>query len=120
LGRASADGIVAARAAGRELAELAAAPRLDVRPRNLTRALYLNMNMWFGIKAGGSVGHNAGVANGFQEAGVDVTLASGTEPILLRPDVAVLRLEPPSAFALPFERNFARFQRRVVQQLSSD
>jgi glycosyltransferase involved in cell wall biosynthesis len=120
LGRSSADGIVAARAARREVAELAVAARLDVRPPNLDRALYLNMNMWFGIKAGGSVGHIAGVANGFQEAGVDVTLASGTEPILLRPDVAVLRLEPPSAFALPFERNFARFQRRVVQQLSSD
>jgi len=120
LARASADGILAARAAGRELAELAAASRLDLRPANLDRALYLNMNMWFGIKAGGSIGHIAGVANGLAEAGVGVTLASGTEPILLRPDVAVLPLDPPPAFALPFERNFPRFQRRVVRRLSAD
>jgi glycosyltransferase involved in cell wall biosynthesis len=120
LAKASAAGLLAARAAERELRTLAATPRLPLAPANLDRVLYLNTNMWFGIKAGGSVGHIAGVANGLVELGIDVTLASGAEPIVLRPEVKVLQLEPPPAYALPFERNFARFQNRVVRRLSAD
>lgn len=120
LGRASADGLLATRVAARELAALAEAPRLPIRPLDLDHVLFLNTNMWFGIKAGGSVGHIAGVVNGFADLGLDVTLASATEPILLRNDVTVLPLDPPPGYALPFERNFARFQRRVVSQLSHE
>jgi glycosyltransferase involved in cell wall biosynthesis len=120
LGRASVDGLRASRAAARELAVLSTAPRLPLRPRNLERVVYLNTNMWFGLKAGGSVGHIAGVVNGFADLGIDVTLASATEPILLRPDITLLPLEPPPAYALPFERNFARFQQRAVKRLTGD
>jgi glycosyltransferase involved in cell wall biosynthesis len=120
LARASADGLLAARAARRELADLVQQPRLALRPANLDRALYLNTIMWFGLKAGGSVGHIAGVVNGLAELGLEVTLASATEPSLLRPEVKLLPLTPPPAYAVPFERNFARFQRRVVRLLTNE
>jgi glycosyltransferase involved in cell wall biosynthesis len=118
LARASADGALAATAARHELRALADAPRRPLRADAFERVLYVNANMWFGLKAGGSVGHVAGVVNGLAELGLDVTLATATAPILVRPDVKVVPLPPPAAFALPFERNFARFQRRLVQQLA--
>src|SRR5205814_7841499 len=52
LAVASVDGIAAARAARGELGELAVAKRLQLAPRNTKHVLYLNTNMWFGIKAG--------------------------------------------------------------------
>lgn len=117
LAAASADGVAAARAARGELDQLAEAERLQVPPRNTEHVLYLNTNMWFGIKAGGSVGHIAGVVNGFVEQGVTVDLASATDPILVLPEVRFERLHAPRAFGVPFERNFPRFQRQIVRDL---
>lgn len=117
LAAATADGVLAARAARRSLAELARAERLPLLPRNLDHVLYLNANMWFGLKAGGSVGHIAGVVNGFLDRGVAVDLASATDPALVRPDARFHRLRPPRAFGLPLELNFPRFQRALVRDL---
>jgi glycosyltransferase involved in cell wall biosynthesis len=117
LAQATGGGVLAARAARRELSELARADRLALTPRNLDHVLYLNTNMWFGIKAGGSVGHIAGVVNGFLDRGVAVGLASATDPMLVRPEAVFHRLPPPRAFGLPLELNFPRFQRRVVRDL---
>ena len=40
------------------------------------KALYLNANLWFGVKAGGSVGHISGVSNGLMDAGYDLDFAT--------------------------------------------
>src|SRR5207248_814405 len=43
--------------------------RTDPAPGSSRRIAYLNCNLWFGVKAGGSVGHISGVANSLMDAG---------------------------------------------------
>ena len=38
--------------------------------------MYVNANLWFGLKAGGSVGHVAGVVNGPLHSGLQVDVAA--------------------------------------------
>lgn len=109
---------LAVRRARRELAELQAASRVDVRlespPREL---LYVNPNLWFGLKAGGSVGHVAGVVNALSRRGVRVTLASASEPTLVDGDVSFVPIAPPTPFALPFAVNAIRLEQRLPSDL---
>ena len=101
----------------RELAALNAAPRTPHRLENGATALYINANLWFGMKAGGSIGHVAGVANALSEKGWQVLLASPSASTMLRPDVGTLRLRVPDVFGLPFEKSYYTFHRSVVAQL---
>jgi glycosyltransferase involved in cell wall biosynthesis len=83
-------------------------------------ALYLNSNLWFGLKAGGSVGHISGVANGLMDAGVDLSFATCGGRLLVDERARLVPLRVPSAFGLPFELNYYRFSRMVVNQLRSE
>lgn len=107
---ASADGQLALRAARREIDALLAAERSDAR-RAFDSALVLNANLWFGLKTGGSIAHTAGVVNALEARGIDVTLATATEPVGV--SAPVLRLDPPRSFGLPVESNIYRFGQRV-------
>ena len=117
---ASVNGAFAKRAAQRELSRLIREPRVAVRPASLNHLLFLNANLWFGLKVGGSVGHVAGVVNAFSRHGLDVTLATAPESIMIDPSVAVKRLPPPATLGLPFELNYYSFQRKVVQAVSEE
>jgi glycosyltransferase involved in cell wall biosynthesis len=79
--------------------------------------LYLNTNLWFGIKAGGSVGHTAGVINGFQRLGWPVWYASIGGSQMVDPEVKVLPLSPPAIYGFPSEVNHYRFHESVMRQL---
>lgn len=83
------------------------------------RALYLNANLWFGLKAGGSVGHISGVANGLMDAGFDLDFATCGSRLLVDDRARLIPLVVPSAFGLPFELNYYRFTRMVERQLRS-
>ena len=74
LARASLAGLVATRMCHRELTKLASTPRAPAQLESNTAVLFLNGNLWFGVKAGGSVGHVAGVVNGLAERGLNVRL----------------------------------------------
>jgi glycosyltransferase involved in cell wall biosynthesis len=117
LVRASAEGVAAVRSARRELEQLAAEPRIEpsLAPSR-SRLLYLNGNLWLGLKAGGSVGHVAGVVNGLAAAAYDVDLATLVEPIGIAPGVTVHELEPPTPFGLPFEGTYYRANQTVTHQ----
>ena len=82
--------------------------------------LYLKTNLWFGIKAGGSVGHIAGVVNGLQRLGHPVTFASAEPPVMIDHDVRFLLVQPPVAFGLPYELNNYRFQEGFRRTLEVD
>jgi glycosyltransferase involved in cell wall biosynthesis len=101
----------------RELTALNGAPRVAKPATNASTALYINANLWFGMKAGGSIGHVTGVANAFGEAGWKVLLASPTSPTMLTSQVEALSLRIPEVFGLPFEKSFYTFHRSVVAQL---
>jgi len=115
---ASARGQLALRACKRELGELLAIDRAGSRVRPTTRNLYLNGNLWLGLKAGGSVGHVAGVVNGLSALGREVHLATVVDPILVTAGVRTLALRPPTTLGLPLETNYYRFTRSMVAQLS--
>jgi len=102
-----------------ELKSLLKAPRISVaRPEPGCKVLYLKTNLWMGIKAGGSVGHIAGVVNALQDEGYPVTFASAEPPVMVSPEVKLLHVEPPKTFGLPYGLNNYRFQRSFAQAAS--
>jgi glycosyltransferase involved in cell wall biosynthesis len=113
---ASADAQRAMRQAGRELAHLVAEPRANA-TLDGRRVLYLNPNLWFGVKAGGSVAHVAGVVNALAQRGWELTVATATEPVGVTADAAIVSLVPPRTYGLPVESNLYRFGRSVPAQI---
>ena len=108
-----------ARRCRRELAPLLNSPRIDViLPRKAGNVLYLKTNLWFGVKAGGSVGHIAGVVNGLLDHGYGLVFAAAEEPVMLKREIRYFRVEPPRVFGLPSELNYYRFQEMFTQQVS--
>jgi glycosyltransferase involved in cell wall biosynthesis len=83
----------------RRVAELEGAPRPSARPLDLTSpTLYLRTDLSFGIRAGGSVGHIAGVLNeldGF--AGAPIFLTTDDVPTV-RSDIETHPIVPSEAF----------------------
>lgn len=117
LAAASVDAQAALRFARRDLDRLLAAPRADP-DVNGRRILFLNANLWFGVKAGGSIAHVAGVVNALLARGYEVDLATAAEPVGIAPGAEIHRLHPPRVYGLPVESNLFRFGRGVVDQLS--
>jgi glycosyltransferase involved in cell wall biosynthesis len=118
LVQASASGVTVTRSARRELEQLVPLPRIDPRAGPLDRILFLNANLWVGLKAGGSVGHVAGVVNAFRAAGLEVDYASFAEPIGIAPDVGLCPLQLPATFGLPFEGTYYRAGRATTRQVA--
>jgi glycosyltransferase involved in cell wall biosynthesis len=114
---ASAAARLNAASCNRELTALLQAPRTTPRLVAGGEALYLNANLWFGVKAGGSIGHVAGVVNAMSEGGTDLLFASAGGRTMIRPEVPGIALEPPRVFGMPYELNHYTFQRMVEQQL---
>jgi glycosyltransferase involved in cell wall biosynthesis len=114
LTHASAEGQRAAARSRRELTGLSSAPRIVAELGPGRRVLYVNPNLWFGLRVGGSVGHIAGVLNGLVEIGYDVEAFSATEPALVSPAVRFERLRAPDSFGFPLELNFQRFHHRLI------
>jgi len=79
--------------------------------------LYLNANLWFGLKAGGSIAHVAGVVNALVDRGYELTLATTGQPVGVTPAAALRTLRPPQFFGLPVESNLYRFGVSVPRQL---
>jgi glycosyltransferase involved in cell wall biosynthesis len=118
LGLASADGQRALRTAHRRLAALGPAPRIEAPPPG-RRALFLNANLWFGVKAGGSIAHAAGVVDALAARGWEGAVAPAPEPVGIRHAAEVMRLEPPPRFGLPVESNLYRFGLTVPDRVMS-
>ncbi len=107
--------------AHRELSVLLTQPRVGAGSLTANGAvLYLKTNLWFGIKAGGSVGHIAGVVNGLQRLGHPVTFASAEPPVMIDDGVKFLEVQPPKAFGLPYELNNYRFQEGFLRTVEAD
>lgn len=101
----------------RMLTRLLAAERQHVAIKKLRSILYLNTNLWIGVKAGGSVGHIAGVVNGFVRDGLRVRYVSVEPPNLIDKRADFIRVNLPVGYGLPYELNNYRFQNVFVKQL---
>ena len=74
------------------------------------RILYLKNNLWFGLRAGGSVGHVAGVINGMIGLGHTVRFLSPETPKYLATNAESELVPLFSHFALPAAANLFRVQ----------
>jgi hypothetical protein len=110
LAGASVKGWRAVTAARRELRDLLGAPRLPVGENGSRRVLYLNGNLWIGLKV---------VVNELQAAGREVEMATFVEPIGVGEAVRTQLLLPPAPFGLPFETNQYRFHETMTRHLAS-
>ena len=120
VGRLASASTAALRDAGlahMNLRRLARAPRHNAQ-RGKGPVLYLNANLWFGVKAGGSVGHIAGVVNGLRASGRQVSYASVGGNTGIHSDVAFTPLPVPNAFGFPYELNHYRVHRSVRRHLA--
>jgi glycosyltransferase involved in cell wall biosynthesis len=117
VARASAEGVLARRRAATRLAELLAEPRAGFRLGQSRRVVSINGNLWFGVKAGGSLAHTGGIANGLAGAGYRVDLIAPFDVAHLRGGVVEHRAEPPATFALPAEANSLRFDETLHRRV---
>jgi len=97
-----------------ELKRLMREELIQTAPKETRRVLYINPNLWFGVKAGGSVGHIAGVGNGLVQEGFQVDYLAASSNRLLDNNVDYVALSPLETFAFPYELNRFRFHRYVT------
>jgi len=117
--KASVRGNLAASAARASCKSLLRMPRISTTPSDSHRALYINMNLWFGVKAGGSVGHVAGVTNALSKMGYEVSYASPADNSMILPAVNRLLLNRPSSFGFPLENTLYSYDGAATRQLDS-
>ena len=117
LAFAAVDGQRSIRAARREVAELQRTPRATPRLEGRS-VLYINAQLWLGVRTGGAAAHTTGVVRALAAKGWDVTLATASEPLDSAKNARVRRLAPPRPFGLPVETNLYRFGRSIPSQLA--
>jgi glycosyltransferase involved in cell wall biosynthesis len=103
--------------AGREVSRLLQEVRITVDKASGRSVMYLNANLWFGVKAGGSVGHISGVVNALSHNGYAVDFVSCGGRLLVGEAARYTQLNPPAHFGLPWELNYYRFHFNVVEQV---
>ena len=96
------------------LARLRRSARIEPLYPDAMRCFYLNANLWFGVKAGGSVGHISGVVNGLSGRGYRVTFASAGGRLQVDDRALFVPLPMLSGFAFPPEANCYVFARRIL------
>lgn len=101
-----------------EVARLIRAARVEARTGASGRAVYIKANLAFGVRAGGSVGHVAGVANELQRRGIGVDMVAFERPAMLDANIAHLPVQPPATFALPPEVNHYQLNYRFDRLLA--
>jgi glycosyltransferase involved in cell wall biosynthesis len=73
--------------------------------------------LWFGLKAGGSVGHISGVANSFMDHGYALSFFAVGERLLVDERAQHVPLEPPRMLAIPLETTYYRFNRQCIERV---
>jgi glycosyltransferase involved in cell wall biosynthesis/2-polyprenyl-3-methyl-5-hydroxy-6-metoxy-1,4-benzoquinol methylase len=96
--------------------KLATTPRPRLRSTSdCHRILYIKNNTWFGIRAGGSVGHVSGVINALSKLGNDLAFVSPESPKYLDDGIELVSVPMFKQFGLPAEANLFRIQDRSVK-----
>jgi len=118
---ASCKSLIAAQKSQHQLKNLLATKRINVSANNPSAiTMYLNANLWFGVKAGGSVGHIAGIVNNLADQGFKMQYASVGGKTLINPTIPFTQIHPPKFFGIPTELNYYFFNHLVFKQLSNE
>ena len=86
------------------------------RGRPIRRVAYLKTNLWFGVKAGGSVGHVAGVINALARRCEHVDVLSVERPPLLEGGATYRPVPMITRLGYPYELNYYRYQGEFVRE----
>jgi glycosyltransferase involved in cell wall biosynthesis len=116
-GLASCAGAIAAVRCWWELGGLLPRDRQEAAPAE-GDVVYLKTNLWFGIKAGGSVGHVSGVINAILRRGLGVEVLAVERPVMIHDTATYRPVAPPSVYGIPSEVNLYRFQLSFHRQAS--
>lgn len=100
-----------------EVNYLLKSPLQAAKPNGSAKVFFLRTNLWYGVKAGGSVGHIAGVVNGLSRQGYEVHYVASELLPLIDSKVIAHPLKPLWAFGLPPEINPYRFSHGIVRQI---
>lgn len=79
--------------------------------------LYIKSNLWFGVKAGGSVGHIAGVINGFLRKSWGVVFYGAEAPFMVDQELKFVQAPIPEVLAYPPEINCFTFDKILTDKL---
>ncbi|MEE9926780.1 glycosyltransferase family 4 protein [Microvirgula aerodenitrificans] len=90
---------------------LMGAERLENHGSGVCSVAYLKTNLWFGVQAGGSIGHVTGVVNGFSRTGSKIDTYTAESSPLLDDDVGVFHIPIRASGGIPLEINGYIFQR---------
>lgn len=82
-----------------------------------SHVLYVNANLWFGVKAGGSVGHIAGVTNEMHRRGLKVKYVAVSDSPQIDREIERGPLKAHASYGLPPELNSYRFGQSAFRQL---
>jgi len=111
-------GLAAVGAARREVSALLRRERVPIaRPPRRPRLAYLKTNLWFGVQAGGSVGHIAGVVNGLVRLGCPTTVYAVEALPMLDERVGVVRVPCRQVTGLPLDTGHQAFQRVFLPEV---
>lgn len=89
-----------------------------VPPAEGARILYLDANISLGAPVGGSIGHTAGVIDGFLRRAFEVDYASLKSIPTRREGARWLQLRPETLLAIPPELNFYRYAETIETTLA--
>jgi glycosyltransferase involved in cell wall biosynthesis len=89
----------------------------SIRPSNGSRILYLDANISLGTSVGGSIGHTAGVIEGFLDHTFQVDYASLKPIPTERQGARSLKLQPETLLAVPPELNFYRHAEVIEKKI---
>ncbi len=93
-------------------------PRIrDKHPGDVPDVLYLKTNLWMGVQAGGSIGHVAGIVNGFFRLKSAVVVYSAESLPLLDDGVSVAHIPIGACGGVPLEFNGYGFQHAYDREL---
>ena len=114
---ASLDGQRAMRHCRRGASMLLEQPRIQASHFEEGSVLYIKSNLWLGVKAGGSVGHVAGVTNALVERGYPVDFFATEAPPMVDKRVAFHLTPSPSTYGIPYDVNLYRHHTTIDRSL---
>ena len=82
--------------------------------QKIGRIAYMRTDLWYGVKAGGSIGHVAGVIDGFGRSGIGVHVLSWDRPPLVPENVEFTRIQSTGFFRNERELELLSYNDRLI------